>query len=250
MATHWEDKLLRASSRRARAWINDNPILFFLVTAVPPLVVPVGLFGLVGLVASLVSLLVVPLLMFAMLVGNTHLQMLYEVRAALAGQLGDESDPAADVGADAGASNFICELVEDPPAGQVLVRVVNEDATGLFSAKVMSVDGVDSNGTWPITARWLADGGARTRRISSGDSEVINLVRVRTKRAVDFLRPTTSDKEYQRVAAAENGSSAQVLAHLMVFNERPDGEGRRRCDLELTFASGSDEPVARLIDLH
>jgi hypothetical protein len=245
MAVQWDDRLLRASSRRARAWVNDHPILFFLATAVPPVVIPVGLFGLVGWAASMVSLLVVPLLMFVVLVGNTHLQMLYEVRDALAGRLDDRPVEAPDPGG--GASNFTCELVEDPPPGQVLVRVVNDDATGRFSAKVMSVDGVDSNGTWPITARWLADAEARSRRIARGDSEVINLVRVRTKRAVDFLRPTTSEKEYQRVAAVENESSARVRAHLMVFNERADGEGRRSCDLELTFANGSDEPSARLL---
>ncbi len=245
MAAHWDDTLLRASYRRARSWTIDHPILFYLVTAVPPVLIPAGVFGLVGQAEGLVSLLLVPAVMFGLLVGHTHLQMLYEVRRAIGATLLGEAglEPAATNG----TADFAFELVEDPPPGQVLVRVVNRDATASFHAKVMSVDGVDPNGTWPITARWLADGEARSRRISRGDSEVINLVRVRTRRAVDFLRPVTADKDYQRVAAVENGSSARVRAHLTVFNRRDDAEDHRSCDLELVFANGSDEPEARLL---
>ncbi|MEM9564258.1 MAG: hypothetical protein AAGA93_16670 [Actinomycetota bacterium] len=245
MAAHWNDTLLRASYRRARSWTIDHPILFYLITAVPPVLIPAGVFGLFGLVEGLVTLLVVPALMFLVLVWHTHLQMLYEVRRAIGAQLAGDADAVAD-GVETTA-DFAFELVEDPPPGQVLVRVVNRDATADFQAKVMSVDGVDPNGTWPITARWLADGEARSRRISRGDSEVINLVRVRTKRAVDFLRPVSADKEYQRVSVVENGSSARVRAHLTVFNQRDDAEDHRSCDLELIFANGSDEPEARLL---
>ena len=244
MAAHWDDGLLQASLRRVETWWSDHHLLSLGVTAVIELVISLGFFGLVGVAEGLASLILVPVAMFAILVVNTHLRMVREARQAV-GRLLEGPDPSE---ADrAGIRNFSFELVDDPPPGQVLVRVRNADAAGQFSAKVMSVEGVDTNGTWPITARWLADPEARSRRIGQGDSEVISLVRVRTKRAVDFLRPTSSSKEYQRVAATENGSAARVRAHLRVFNRRDDGEGHLSCGIELVFVDGEDEPRARLL---
>ena len=206
MAAHWDDGLLRASLRRVESWWSEHHLLSLGVTAVIELVISLGFFGLVGVAQGLASLILVPVAMFVILVINTHLRMVREARQAI-GRLLEPPEPTVD-DAGHGIRNFSFELVDEPPPGQVLVRVRNADTAGEFSAKVMSVEGVDTNGTWPITARWLADPEARSRRIGQGDSEVISLVRVRTKRAVDFLRPTSSSKEYQRVAATENGSAA------------------------------------------
>ena len=245
MAAHWDDGLLRASLRRVESWWSEHHLLSLGVTAVIELVISLGFFGLVGVAQGLASLILVPVAMFVILVINTHLRMVREARQAI-GRLLEPPEPAADDEGH-GIRNFSFELVDEPPPGQVLVRVRNADAAGEFSAKVMSVDGVDTNGTWPITARWLADPEARSRRIGQGDSEVISLVRVRTKRAVDFLRPTSSSKEYQRVAATENGSAARVRAQLRVFNQRDGGEGHLSCGVELEFVDGEDEPRARLV---
>ena len=245
MAAHWDDGLLRASLRRVESWWSEHHLLSLGVTAVIELVISLGFFGLVGVAQGLASLILVPVAMFVILVINTHLRMVREARQAI-GRLLEPPEPTVDDEGH-GIRNFSFELVDEPPPGQVLVRVRNADAAGEFSAKVMSVDGVDTNGTWPITARWLADPEARSRRIGQGDSEVISLVRVRTKRAVDFLRPTSSSKEYQRVAATENGSAARVRAQLRVFNQRDDGEGHLSCGVELEFVDGEDEPRARLV---
>lgn len=239
--SHWDDTLLRASLRRVESWWTEHHLLSLGVTAGVELVISLGFFGLVGVAQGLASLILVPVVMFLALVGHTHLRMVREARLAIGRLLHPDTD---DDGDHQGIRNFSFEVIDDPPPGQVLVRVRNQDATGQFSAKVMSVEGVDTNGTWPITARWLADPEARSRQIGQGDSEVINLVRVRTKRAVDFLRPTSSSKEYQRVAAVENGSSAKVRAHLRVFNRRADVEGHQSRWIELEFADGDEEPRA------
>ncbi len=246
MDPQWDDTLLRASLRRVESWWSEHHLMSLGVTAVVELAVSLGFLGLVGVAQGLASLIVVPIVMFLGLVVHTHLRMVREARQAIGALLAPESAVDEDP-SEASIRNFRCELVEDAPAGHVLLRVRNQDAAGEFSAKVVSVDGVDTNGTWPITARWLADPEARSRPIGRGDAEVLNLVRVRTKRAVDFLRPTSSSKEYQRVAATENGSAARVRAQLRVFNRRDDIEGHVSCALELVFPNGGDEPEARLI---
>jgi hypothetical protein len=240
---YWDDTLLRATVRRVGDWWSEHHLLSLGITTGVELVISIGFFSFVGVNQGLASLVVVPLLMFVALVIHTHLRMVREARQAIGRLRNPEPDAAAEV---ASVRNFTVEVVEDSPPGQVQVRVRNRDAAGEFSAKVMSVEGVDTNGTWPITARWHNAPEARSREIGQGDSEVISLVRVRTRRAVDFLRPTTSSKEYQRVAVSPNGSSATVRAHLRVFNRRNEVEGHQSRWIELTFTDGDDEPRASL----
>ncbi|MEL7156719.1 MAG: hypothetical protein AAFN30_08980 [Actinomycetota bacterium] len=235
MGVNWTETLLRASFRRARELASEQPIWFAVLTAVPPLLIPAGVLGLQGRAAALVSFALVALVMFVAMIANTLLQMLYEVRR----ELGRHLDPGAQGVA---GSNFDCELIKGDE-DRVQVKVVNNDETGQFHAKIMEVKGEDRNGTWPITVRWLNDEQARERKISQGDSEVLTIARIRGRRAIDFLRPTTYEPAYQRVAAgADGGDSMTVRAHLVIFNERADAVARTERCLQLVFENGSDLP--------
>lgn len=235
MGVNWDESLLGASFRRAKEWAGDQPIWFAVLTAVPPLLIPAGVLGLQGRAAAITSLALVAVAMFVAMVANTLLHMLYDVRR----ELGRHLEPA--VGQATGA-DFDCELIQGDD-DRVQVKVVNNDETSLFHAKIMEVKGEDRNGTWPITVRWLNDEDANDRKISQGDSEVLNIARIRGRRAIDFLRPTSYEPAYQRVAAGAAGDdSMTVRAHLVIFSERAQAVARKERYLELVFENGADLP--------
>ncbi|MEM8922492.1 MAG: hypothetical protein AAGD35_03250 [Actinomycetota bacterium] len=168
---------------------------------------------------------------------GTLLSMLYEVREELGRHLAPDATVAS--------NDFDCELVDSDP-DRVHVKVANRNATGRFHAKITEVDGEARNGTWPLTVRWLSDENATARRISRGDSEVLTVVRIRSRRAVDFLRPTGSEPPYQRVEALADGERWRVEARLVVFNETSEGVvGNQERVLHLCFEPGADVPTAR-----
>ena len=245
MAVQWDDRLLEAALRRARIWAGENPIKYSLVFGAPAVVLQAAIFAGVlrigDLLLAVLSLVIVPTLIVGYMICRTLLAMLYEVREAL----GEHLDPSQ---ADGDPRNFSCELTNSS-ANEWALRVVNHDSAGEFHAKVIELDGVESSPA-PISIRWRGDETARTRRINLGDSEVLAVVRVRGRRAVDFLQPLSVNAEgYQRVAAL-NGDRVpgdpSVAAVIRVFNSRPDAEGQRTHILRMTFPNGADAPICQL----
>ena len=200
-----------------------------------------GVLRIGDLLLAVLSLVIVPVCVVGYMIFRTLLLMLYEVREAL----GERIDPSL-TGSDPG--NFSCELTK-MGANELALKVVNHDAAGDFHAKVIDLNGVESSPA-PISIRWRGDESARTRRINKGDSEVLALVRIRGRRAVDFLQPLSVNADgYQRVAAL-NGDQAPgdptVAAVIRVFNSRPDAEGQQTHVLKMTFHNGSEAPISRL----
>ncbi len=235
MGVDWDETVLDASLRRARDWASTHPIRFAFLFALPPFLIPAGI-SRFNVPAGLIALVVALLVWFLALVVLTLLSMLYETRAAV-GRL------VAPVGPVEEASDFDCALVpgEDD---RYHLRVSNHGTTGRFHARVMEVAGVEANGTWPLTLRWQGDESASRLRISRGDSELVCAVRVRGRRAVDFLCPVGGDRDHQRVQASADGDLWWVRARIVVFNESDGGDvGRQERELQLAFANGSDRPA-------
>ncbi len=245
MAVQWDDRLLEAALRRTRVWAGENPIKYSIVFGAPAVVLQAAIFAGVlrigDLMLAILSLVIVPVAIVGYMITRTLLTMLYEVREALGAHL----DPVAD-GGDPG--NFTCELAP-MNANEFAVRIVNHESAGEFHAKVIRLDGVESSPA-PISIRWRGDETASTRRINKGDADVLSVVRVRGRRAVDFLQPLSVNVDgYQRVAALngeQHPDDPTVAAVIRVFNSRPDAEGQRTHLLRMTFHDGADAPVAVL----
>ncbi|MGI9615827.1 MAG: hypothetical protein ACR2QO_23140, partial [Acidimicrobiales bacterium] len=126
------------------------------------------------------------------------------------------------------------------------VRVSNHDQAGDFEVKVVDLLGVERS-PLPIALRWQAEPTESVRRINRDDSDVVSVVRVRGRRAIDFLQPATVGKDrYQRVVTSCDGEADQpdeVGAVLRVFNRQATGDGRSSHLLRLRFDNGSDTPT-------
>ena len=246
MEADWDARLLKASFDRARDWAGENPIKYSLFYGAPAVLLHLAIFfGVLrigDLVVAIVSVVVVPVALIIFMIGRTHLSMLYEVRQAL-GELINSVEPEQT------SKSFNCELVT-LSSNQFAVRVTNSGSTGEFYAKVVELLGVESSPV-PISVQWRNDETASTRRISHGDSELLNVVRVRGRRAVDFLQPLSVNQQgYQRVAAMNGEGAPQplVVARIRVFNRQSNGEGQQTLPLTLTFDNGADAPTPRLED--
>ncbi len=204
MKVQWDERLLKATLRRIRLWASDYPILYtvlfgVLAFAVQALITNIFL-QMGNTWAGVLSLLLVPIAIVGFMLVRTLLDMLYEVREAL----GQHLDPTSVV---ADPENFSCELV-DSADREVAIRVTNNDVAGEFHAKVIDLRGVESNPV-PISIRWRGDESSASRRIGSGDFDVLSVVRVRGRRAVDFLEPRAGDDDaYRRVVASNLVASA------------------------------------------
>lgn len=245
MALQWDDRLLEAALRRARTWAGENPIKYSIVFGAPAVVLQAAIFAGVlrigDLLLAVLSLIIVPVAIVGYMATRTLLTMLYEVREAL----GEHLNPVPSTG-DPG--NFTCELAT-MNANELALRIVNHDLAGDFHAKVIKLDGVESSPA-PISIRWRGDDSARTRRINRGDSEVLSVVRVRGRRAVDFLQPlSVNSAGYERVVAL-NGDhkpgDPSVEAVIRVFNSRQGAEGQQTHVLRMTFRNGVDAPTTEL----
>ncbi len=246
METQWNERLLRASFRRASSWVRENPIKNRLIFGAPAVALQAAIFAGVlqmgDVLLAAVSLIIAPIVLVAIMVMRTLLVMLYEVRDAL----GSHLNPVV---GDAAAQNFSCELA-NLGANEIALRVTNHGATGNFHAKVVDLTGVE-NSPVPISVRWRSNDTEATRRINRGDSELLTVVRVRGRRAVDFLQPTSVNKTgYQRVAALNGDTGPKtptVAARIRVFNQQSEGEGQRTQVLRLVFTNGADTPVVELV---
>lgn len=245
MAVQWEDRLLKASFRQAREWAGENPIKYSVIFGAPAVILQVAIFAGVlrisDVLGAIVSLIVVPVAIVLFMIVRTLLVMLYEVREAL----GQHLDPTVENG---DPTNFSCELT-NVNSKEIAVRITNHEAAGYFHAKVVDLQGVERSPV-PISVRWRSDQSAPSRRINKGDSEVLTVVRIRGRRAVDFLQPLSINEDgYQRVTAL-NGNEApgppSVAATIRVFNQRDDTEGRRTHLLKMTFDNGGDTPTSNL----
>lgn len=258
MPAPWDARLLDVALARARSWAGENPITYSIVFGVPAVLIQaaitVGVLQGAGLWAAIASIVVVPILIVGFMLVSALLQMLYEVREAL-GELLDPTVAAGD------PTDFSLELASHG-GRDVAVRITNHTAAGEFHAKIVELHGVDPCPV-PISVRWRDDRTIRTRRINQGDSEVLSVIRVRGRRAVDFLEPVTNgDAGYRRVTALNgsnsngaNGSTrangtapvaGSVGAVLQVFNRRDDAEGHRSHLIEVAFDDSGDVVNAEL----
>ena len=243
---HWEDRLLKAAWNNLRQWATDNPIQYSLAFGVGAvalqLAIVAGVLRASGLAEALLSLVLVPVALLVFMLGWTLLKMLYEVRAAL----GEHLAPAAADIADPG--NFTCELGAIN-SNEISVRVTSHETTGDFHARVTELEGVEHDPA-PIDLRWRSDVAERVRQINKGDSELLTVVRVRGRQAVDFLQPTPANEDrYQRVVAINGDQPCQVGAVLKVFNTRTDPARSKTHLLRLTFDNGADVPTPELVPL-
>ncbi len=267
MEVSWDDRLLTVALARARSWAGDNPITYSIVFGVPAIAIQAAItFGVLqgaGLVAAIVSVVIVPILIVGFMLGAALLQMLYEVRAAM-GQLLDPTPVGGP------ADNFTCELA-DHDDREIAIRVTNHEAAGDFHAKVVDLTGADRRPV-PISIRWRDDAPAPVRRINQGDSEVLRVIRLRGRRRVDFLEPAADGTDcFCRVVAVDghtgdeaNGANGNgvnghghdpaavggrlptVAAVVQVFNRRDDAEGSRSHLLELVFDERDGPPRTEL----
>ncbi len=245
MEPQWDDRLLSASWSRARSWTADNPIKYSVIFGAPALILQVaitaGFLRMGGVLQALLSLFLVPVAIIGFMIMRTWLLMLYEVRDELGRHLdpeGEEADP----------ENFTCELT-DVTRNEIAVRVINHDQPGEFQVKVVDLEGVERKPV-PITLRWQAEPTESVRRINRDDSDIVSVVRVRGRRAIDFLEPAADGKDrYQRVATAcdsTNGRPDEIGVVLRIFNRQAGGDGRRSHVLRLRFDNGGDTPTPLL----
>jgi hypothetical protein len=238
----WDDRLLSASFREAKAWTAENPITYSIVFGMGALIVQLmitaGFLRVGGVLQAVLSLFVVPVLIIGFMVFRTMLLMLYEVRA----ELGSHLQPASE---QSNPENFTCSLAKISK-NEFAILVANHDETGDFQVKVVELRGVEEN-LAPITLRWQAKPAESLRTINRDDSDVASVVRVRGRRAIDFLQPEADGEDrYQRVATAGNGHvdrPDEVAAVLRVFNRQAGGDGRQSHLLRLRFDNGSDTPT-------
>ena len=197
-----------------------------------------------GVLQAALSLLLVPVAIIGLMILRTLLVMLYEVRE----ELGNHLDPARE-GAD--PENFTCELAEIVK-NEIAVRVINHDQSGDFQVKVVELQGVERCPV-PITLRWQEEPEESVRRINRDDSGIVSVVRVRGRRAIDFLQPAASGRDrYERVATSCDGPHDrpdEVGAVLRIFNSQAAGDGRQSHLLRLRFDNGSDIPTPKLESL-
>ena len=199
-----------------------------------------------GVLQGFLSLFLVPVAIIGFMILRTLLVMLYEVRE----ELGRHLEPGVD---EADPENFTCELT-DVAKNEIAVRVINHDQPGEFQVKVVDLEGVERKPV-PITLRWQAEPTESTRRINRDDSEIVSVVRVRGRRAIDFLQPSVEGKDrYERVATAHNGANGnghpeEIAVVLRVFNRQAGGDGRRSHLLRLRFDNGADTPTPELESL-
>lgn len=197
-----------------------------------------------GELQAFLSLFLVPVAIIGFMIVRTQLLMLYEVRAAL----GAHFEPGIE---EADPENFTCELT-DVAKNEIAVRVINHDQPGEFQVKVVDLEGVERKPV-PITLRWQAEPSESVRRINRDDSEIVSVVRVRGRRAIDFLQPATDGKDrYERVATACEGMKGrpeEIGVILRVFNRQAGGDGRRSHLLRLRFDNGADTPTPQLESL-
>ena len=217
MHVQWDERLLKTTLRRIRSWAGDYPILYTVLFGVLALAVQAlitnSFLQMGNTLAGVLSLLLVPIAIVGFMLVRTLLEMLYETRHAL----GQHLDPTMTVG---DPQNFSCELV-DGPEREVAIRITNHDVAGEFQAKVIDLRGVESNPV-PISVRWRGNESSTSRRIDQGDFDVLSVVRVRGRRAVDFLEPRLHDNDaYRRVVASH-------LAPTVGNGRQGNGNGRER----------------------